>query len=96
VEGEVIRHDKTFSDGDEVYRAVFAFTDEEGRAHEAQDIMFFSNPRPLIGTRLTLTYAQGAPHKARVQRLALRLRLYLIVGFMAAILVGRVMELFVR
>jgi len=66
-EGEVVRHDKSFSDGDDAWRAVFAFTDEEGERREALDLMLFQNPRPPIGTRITLTYPKGAADKARVQ-----------------------------
>lgn len=33
-EGEVVRHDKSFSDGDDAWRAVFAFTDEDGYQHD--------------------------------------------------------------
>jgi hypothetical protein len=36
-EGEVVRHDKSFSDGDDAWRAVFAFTDEEGQRREAAE-----------------------------------------------------------
>jgi hypothetical protein len=91
VEGEVIRHDKTFSDGDDAWRAVFAFTDEEGTHREVRDLMVFQNPRPAIGTRVTLTYPKGTADKARVQRLALRALLYGMLGFMAVALVGRLM-----
>ena len=90
-EGEVVRHDKTFSDGDDAWRAVFAFTDEDGARREALDLMLFQNPRPPIGTRITLTYPKGAANKARVQRLLLRGLLYGVMLFMAAALVGRLM-----
>ncbi|MFM9852132.1 MAG: hypothetical protein ACKVOJ_04875 [Sphingomonadaceae bacterium] len=90
-EGEVIRHDKTFSDGDDAWRAVFAFTDEDGARREALDITLFQNPRPPIGTRITLNYPKGAADKARVQRLLLRGLLYAVMLFMAAALVGRLM-----
>lgn len=88
-EGEVVRHDKSFSDGDDAWRAVFAFTDEEGERREALDLMLFQNPRPPIGTRITLTYPKGAADKARVQRLLLRGLLYATMGFMAAVLLTR-------
>ena len=91
VEGEVIRHDKSFSDGDDAWRAVFSFTDEEGARREVLDLMLFQNPRPPIGTRIPLTYPQGAADKARVQRLLLRGLLYGVMLFMAAVLVGRLM-----
>lgn len=90
-EGEVVRHDKSFSDGDDAWRAVFAFTDEDGERREALDLMRFQNPRPPIGTRITLTYPKGAADKVRVQRLLLRGLLYATIGFMAAALVGRLM-----
>jgi hypothetical protein len=92
VAGEVVRHDKTFSDGDDAWRAVFAFTDEHGTQREAFDIILFQNPRPAIGTRITLTYPRGAADKARVQRLVLRGLLYAVMLFMAAALVGRLMD----
>lgn len=91
VEGEVIRHDKTVSDGDDAWRAIFAFTDEAGTRREVGDLLVFQNPRPNIGTRVTLTYPKGAADKARVQRPALRALLYGVLLFMAAALVGRLM-----
>lgn len=90
-EGEVIRHDKTFSDGADAWRAVFVFTDEEGVQREARDIMLAQRPRPEIGTRVILTHPKGAPDKARVQRLALRALLYLMMLFLIGVFVGRLM-----
>lgn len=49
VEGEVVRHDKTFSEGDDVWRAAIAFTDEEGTRREALDLMLFETPSPISG-----------------------------------------------
>ena len=89
VEGEVVRHDKRHSDGDDAWRAVFTFTDEEGLRNEALELLLFPNPRPAIGTRITLTYPKGAPDKARVQRVMLRGLVYGVTLFMAAVLVGR-------
>lgn len=63
VEGEVIRHDKTISDGDDAWRAIFAFTDEAGTQREVRDLMLFQNRRPDIGTRATLSYPKTPPTK---------------------------------
>jgi hypothetical protein len=90
-EAEVIRHDKSFSDGDDVYSAVFAFVDEVGTAHEVRDNVLYALARPRIGTRVTLTYPQGAAHKARPQRLWLRAMIYLVMCFFILMLAGRLL-----
>ncbi len=90
-EAEVIRHDKSFSDGDDVYCAIYAFVDETGTGREVRDTVLYALARPSIGTRVTVTYPQGAAQKARPQRLLLRALIYLLMLCLALVLVGRIL-----
>jgi hypothetical protein len=91
VEAEVVRHDESFSDGDEAYKAVVVFADQDGTLREVLDLVAYTLASPPIGTRLEIVYPLGLPQKARIRHPVLRTLLYLVVGLMAAVMGGRIM-----
>ncbi|MFM5917775.1 MAG: hypothetical protein ACKOOL_09620 [Novosphingobium sp.] len=88
VDGEVIGHRISHDSDGTSYAAIFRFS-AEGATHEVNDAVLSGQPRPPIGTRVTLRYPFGRPDLARVPRLWTWFFVYTALLLMLAILAGR-------
>ena len=88
-EAVVIGHDRCRDDGTVVHAAIFAFTDLNGKRHEVADGLLAQTPRPAVSTPMLLVYPEARPDLARVPRPIVRTGIYLLVGYLGAVLVAR-------
>ncbi len=91
-EGTVTGHSSQIDEGDRVFSARIAFTDEAGAKRVFVDKVLTHTPEPAPGAVVDIIYPQGRPDKARVPRPWLRLLIYTVIvgmnGMLVATLLG--------
>ncbi len=90
VQGEVIGHHESVSDGDDVYAAIYRFT-ADGVEHESVDSFYTATKRQAVGTIRELRFPQGRPDLARPPRTAFWAMVYALLAGMAALLAAKLL-----
>jgi hypothetical protein len=87
----VVGHRKQFANGSANYAALLAFPGADGQLVEVEDKLLSTSPTPDIGTIITLHHPEGMATRARIKRPWLRAGVYLLLLYLNAVLIGRVM-----
>lgn len=85
VMAEVTGHRSSWEDSSHTYAAIYRFSDESG-SHEVIDSAYHAVARPPVGTLVELAYPQDRPDLARPPRPLLWIAVYLVFGYMLAVL----------
>jgi hypothetical protein len=87
----VIGHEEHFDEGSPNYAALMTFAGPDRDLVQVTDALLSALPKPVVGSTITLHYPEGFPEKARVRRPFLRAALYLMLFYLIAVLVGRLL-----
>lgn len=89
--GTVTGHSSQIDEGDRVFSARIAFTDDAGAQRDFVDMVRTHAPEPAKGAVVDIVYPQNRPDKARLPRPWLRLVIYTVVVGMNGILIARLL-----